>query len=200
MTLRIHALAFLVLLAAAPACAEEDLTVYELLAPQSHKFAIIYDVATSTPGATFYLNPIRRGSKISDERVLDLATGKPLKFEIVDGRAASQSGARPASTPADSLFLKVYLAAPVPAEGQARIRIFKTYEDSASYGREGDRIVFDRPLGIKRNVVVLPTGYELIACTVPAIVSTSPDGRVRVSMLNDRDDQLPVKITGRRLP
>ena len=61
-------------------------------------------------------------------------------------------------------------------------------------------VVFDRPLGIRRNVVVLPSGYELIGCSVPAIVSTQPDGRLRVSMLNDRDDQLPVKITGRRLP
>jgi hypothetical protein len=60
--------------------------------------------------------------------------------------------------------------------------------------------MFERPLGIRRNVVVLPAGYELTACSVPAIVSTQPDGRVRVSMLNDRHDQLPVKIAARRLP
>jgi hypothetical protein len=124
-------LALLAVLAAGCVRAEEDFTVYELLSPESHKFAIIYDVATSTPGATFYLNPIRRGSKVSDERVLDLATGKPLKFEIVDGRQASAT--------ADSQFLKVYLAAPVPKEGQARIRILKTYEDAASYRGEGVR-------------------------------------------------------------
>jgi hypothetical protein len=188
MRIRCH-LALLALLAAGLARAEEDFTVYELLDSQTHKFAIVYDVATSTPGATFYLNPIRRGSIVTDERVIDRATGKPLKFEIVDGKGAQEN----------SLFLKVYLAAPVPKDGQARIRIFKTYEDPASYAGKGDRIVFDRPLGIRRNVVVLPAGYELVACSVPAIVSTS-EGRVRVSMLNDRDDQLPVKITGRRLP
>jgi len=33
----------------------------------------------------------------------------------------------------------------------------------------------------------------------PAIVSTDAAGRVHVSFLNDRDDQLPVKIIGRRL-
>jgi hypothetical protein len=32
------------------------------------------------------------------------------------------------------------------------------------------------------------------------MVSMDADGRVRVSFLNDRDDQLPVKITGRKLP
>ena len=179
--------------------AEEDFTVYELLAPETHKFAIIYDVATSEEGAKFYLNPIRRGSKASDERVIDLATGKPLKFETVDAKAAREGGLR-GNVPDDSLFLKVYLAAPIPKNGQARIRIYKTYEDAPSYYAQGDRIVFDRPLGIKRNVVVLPAGYELIGSTVPSIVSVQADGRVRVSMLNDRDDQLTVKITGRKLP
>lgn len=189
----------LLLAAGSLAWADEEFTVYELLAPETHKFAIIYDVATSTQGARFFFNPIRRGSKVSDERVIDLATGQPLRFENVDGKAAREGGVRPASAPDDSLFLKVYLAAPVPKDGQARIRIYKTYEDAASYGSQGDRIVFDRPLGIRRNVVVLPSAYELVGCTVPGIVSTQPDGRVRVSMLNDRDDQLPVQITGRRL-
>ena len=186
------------LLAATFLRAENDFTVYELLPPETHKFAIIYDVATSAEGAKFYLNPIRRGSKASDESVIDLATGKPLKFETVDAKAARESGLR-GNVPDDSLFLKVYLAAPVPKNGQARIRILKTYEDAPSYFVQGDRLVFDRPLGIKRNVVVLPADYELIGSTVPSIVSVQPDGRVRVSMLNDRDDQLPVKITGRKI-
>jgi hypothetical protein len=173
----------LFLLTSTAAFAQHEFTVYELLAPETHRFAIIYDVMSSTEGAAFYLNPIRKGSKASDEHVIDLATGKELKFEIVNGEA-----------------LKVYFAAPVPKQGVARFRIFKTYEDAASYTTQGDRIVFDRPLGVRRNVVVLPAGYELIGASVPSIVSTQPDGRVRVSMLNDRDDQLPVKIIGRKLP
>jgi hypothetical protein len=192
-------LGLLLVAATGVACADEEFTVYELLAPETHKFAIIYDVSTSTEGAQFFFNPIRRGSKVTDERVIDLATGKPLRFENVDGKAAREGGVRPVAAPDGSLFLKVSFAAPVPKDGQARIRIYKTYEDAASYGGQGDRIVFDRPLGIRRNVVVLPSAYELVGCTVPAIVSTQADGRVRVSMLNDRDDQLPVKITGRRL-
>jgi len=189
----------LLILAASSVRADDDFTVYELLPPETHKFAILYDVATSVEGSKFFLNPIRRGSKASDESVIDLATGKELKFETIDGKSAKAAGIRPAATPDDSLFLKVILAAPVPKDGQARIRIYKTYEDAPSYFAQGDRFMFDRPLGIKRNVVVLPAGYELIGCTVPAIVSTQPDGRVRVSMLNDRDDQLPVKISGRRI-
>lgn len=191
---------WLALSACGVALGQHEFTVYELLPPDSHRFSIIYDVSTSREGARFYLNPIRPGSKVSDERVIDLATGKELKFENVDGKTAKASGIRPASTPDDALFLKVNLTAPVPKDGEARIRIYKVYEDAPSYFAQGNQLVFDRPLGIRRNVIVLPAGYELVGCSVPAIVSTQPDGRVRVSMLNDRDDQLPVKITGRRLP
>ncbi len=200
MATRFPLLAGLLLIGGGVAFGQHEFTVYELLPPETHRFAIVYDVSTSTEGAKFYLNPIRPGSKVFDERVIDLASGKALKFENVDGKTAKASGIRPAATPDDALFLKVNLPAAVPKDGVARIRIYKVYEDAASYGAQGDRIVFDRPLGIRRNVVVLPSGYELIGCSVPAIVSTQPDGRLRVSMLNDRHDQLPVKITGRRLP
>ena len=91
------------------------------------------------------------------------------------------------------------LAAELSAKGaETRIRIFKTYTDPASYYEKDDGFVFDRPLGIKRNLVLLPEGYELTGSASPAIVSTGPDGRIRVSFLNDRDDSLPVRILGRK--
>ena len=94
----------------------------------------------------------------------------------------------------------MHLAKAVPKNGETRIRIVKTYTDAASYFVKDGQTVFARPLGIKRNVVLLPKGWELIECASPGIVSTDADGRVRVSFLNDRDDQLPVKIVARRLP
>ena len=84
--------------------------------------------------------------------------------------------------------------------GETRIRIYKTYTDAPSYYETAAGFVFDRPLGIKRNVVILPKGYELTGSASPAMVSMDADGRIRVSFLNDRDDQLPVKITGRKRP
>jgi hypothetical protein len=198
--MRSSKLLLLLALAGGAAFAQREFTVYDLLPPDTHKFAIVYDVTSSTEGAKFYLNPIRPGSKVSDESVIDLATGKPLKFGNVDGKTAKTLGVRRANTADDALFLKVDFAAPVPKDGEARFRILKTYEDAPSYYAEGDKLIFDRPLGIRRNVVVLPAGYELIGSSVPSIVSVQADGRVRVSMLNDRDDQLPVKIVGRRLP
>jgi hypothetical protein len=184
----------------APAFAADEMTLYELLAPETHSFAITYDVSATREGAAFFFNPIRPGSTASKESVIDRATGKPLQFETVTGKDAKATGLVSPRTADDALFLKVTLASPVPKIGERRIRIFKTYTDAPSYGLKDDLLVFERPLGIKRNVVVLPAGWELVGNASPGIVSTDADGRVRVSFVNDRDDQLPVKITARRLP
>jgi hypothetical protein len=180
--------------------AADEMTVYDLLAPGTHSFDIVYDVSTRTAGAAYFFNPIRAGSTASKERVVDRASGKPLTFTIVDGKTAKASGAMDASTPDDAQFLRVALARPVPKGAETRIRIYKTYTDAASYYATAAGLEFERPLGIKRNVVILPKGYELTGSASPAIVSTDPDGRVRLSFINDRDDQLPVRITARRLP
>jgi hypothetical protein len=182
------------------ASAADEFTLYELLAPESHQFAITYDVTQPREGAQFFFNPIRPGSVATKEKVIERSSGKELKFETVSGKDAKATGLLPASTRDDAQFIKVHLPGPVPKGGETRIRIFKTYTDAASYYLKDDKLVFERPLGIKRNVVVLPQGWELVQCASPGIVSTDPDGRVRVSFLNDRDDQLPVKMVARRLP
>jgi hypothetical protein len=97
-------------------------------------------------------------------------------------------------------FIKVHLARPVPPGGGARIRILKTYKDPKSYHRDGDAIVFDRSLGIRRNAVVLPAGYELVSCNVPSQVLAEPDGRVGISFMNTFPQAAPLVIRGRLLP
>ncbi|MGC2695302.1 MAG: hypothetical protein WA738_05870 [Candidatus Angelobacter sp.] len=183
-----------------PLIAADEFTLYELLAPESHQFAITYDVTATREGAQFFFNPIRPGSVATKERVIERSTGKPLQFEVVTGKDAKLTGLVPAETPDKAEFIRVHLPGPVPKGGETRIRIFKTYTDAASYTLTDGQLVFTRPLGIKRNLVVLPKGWELIECASPGIVSTDADDRVRVSFLNDRDDQLPVKIVARRLP
>jgi hypothetical protein len=183
-----------------PAFAADDYTLYELLPPETHQFAITYDVTVIREGAKYFFNPIRPGSTATKERVIERSTGKDLKFETVNGKDAKATGEVSARAADDDLFLKVTLPGPVPHGGQTRIRIFKTYADAPSYYLKDGLLVFDRPLGIKRNTVVLPAGWELIASASPAIVSTDAEGRSHLSFLNDRDDQLPVKITARRLP
>jgi hypothetical protein len=190
----------LILLAAASSWAADDFTVYELLAPSTHSFDIIYDVTQAREGAAYFYNPIRPGSVATKERVVDLATGKPLEFEVVDGKTAKAAGGVGGRTADDAEYLRVKLAKPVPKGAETRIRIYKTYTDPPSYYEKDDTLVFDRPLGIKRNVVVLPKGYEVVGSASPGIVTTDADGRIRMSFLNDRNDQLPVKITARKLP
>jgi len=183
-----------------PAMASDEFTLYELLPPETHQFAITYDVTEARECAQYFFNPIRPGSTASKERVIERSTGKELKFETVSGKDAKASGLVSPKTADDAQFIKVNLPGPVPKGGETRIRISKTYTDAPSYYVKDGQLVFERPLGIKRNVVVLPQGWELVGCASPAIVSTGADGRIRVSFLNDRDDQLPVKIVARRLP
>jgi hypothetical protein len=190
----------LILALVTPAIAADEFTVYELLPPETHQFAIIYDVTQAREGAQYFLNPIRPGSTATKERVIERSTGKELQFETVSGKDAKATGLVSAQTQDNAEFIKVHLPGPVPKGGETRIRIFKTYTDAPSYYVKDGLLVFDRPLGIKRNVVILPAGWELVGSASPAIVSTDADGRVRLSFLNDRDDQLPVKITARRLP
>jgi hypothetical protein len=182
------------------AAAADEFTLYELLPPETHSFAITYDVTATREGAQFFFNPIRPGSVSTKERVIERSTGKELKFEVVNGKEAKMTGLVSPETPDKAEFIRVHLPGPVPKGGETRIRIFKTYTDAASYTITDGQLVFTRPLGIKRNLVVLPKGWELVECASPGIVSTDPDGRIRVSFLNDRDDQLPVKIVARRLP
>ena len=75
----------------APQTESDAYTRYELLAPGSAKFRIIYEVTANTPGATHYFNPIRKGSVATDESVFDRATGKPLEFDVV-GSAIARAG------------------------------------------------------------------------------------------------------------
>jgi len=187
------------LLAISSVWAADDFTVYELLAPSTHSFDIIYDVTQTREGAPYFYNPIRQGSVATNERAIDLASGKALELEVVDGKTAKAAGGVGARTADDAQYLRVKLLRPVPKGAETRIRIYKTYTDAPSYYEKDDGFVFDRPLGIKRNVVVLPNGYELTGSASPAMISTDPDGRLRLSFLNDRNDQLPVRIQGRKV-
>jgi len=174
-------------------------TRYELLAPASHKFRIVYEVTASTPGATAYYNPIRVGSVATDESVSDRATGAPLKFNVVQGDVARAGGVRNAKD--DSQYIGVQLARPVPADGgEGRVLIDKTYEDAKSYFADGDLIVFNRPLGIKRNAVILPAGYELVSSNYPAQVLQEADGRLKIAFWNNTPAEAPLVLKARPSP
>jgi hypothetical protein len=174
----------------------DEYTRYELLSPESASFAIRYEVTATTAGAKYYFNPIRKGSVASGESVVDVMTGQPLKLEVVSGEEAAKDPLmKGEDTSVD--YIKVSLARPVPHEGQARLLILKTYKDAKSYYREGDTIIFKRSLSIPRNSVVLPRGYELVACNVPSQVLEEPDGRIAISFTNGSGAEAPLIVKGK---
>jgi hypothetical protein len=176
--------------------AADEMVTFDLQAPASRSYEIVYDASATREGAAYFFTP----SNSSRPRVVDRATGKPLQFTIVDGKTAKAAGGFAATTPDSAPFLRVQLARPVPKSAETRIRISETVTDAAVYQSNTGGLVFDRMLSVKRSVVILPKGYEITGSAAPAIVSTDPEGRVHVSFLNDRDDPIHCRISARRLP
>jgi hypothetical protein len=194
-----------VAISASPALAQtfrqtqtDDYTRYELLDPASRTFRILYDVSATAPGARYYFNGLRAGSEHIVHAVHDLASGRPLPWRVVNGEAARAAGMTNANPQGE--YLQVTLARAVPEAGQQRIRIDKSYSDTASYFSRDGSIVFDRSLGIDRNAVVLPAGYELVAVSFPSQVAEEDDGRIRVSFMNAGPAAVPYRVEARPLP
>jgi hypothetical protein len=157
------------LLAQPPQTVQDEYAVYDLRAPDTASFRTVYEVSVTTPGATVFADRIGSGLttvKASDDAVVDVMTGAPLKYAVADNA------------------IQVQLARPVPADGgQARLRIIKTYKDVQNYRGEGGGLVFDRAVPIRHAAIVLPAGYQLTECNVPSQVLADADGRVRVSFI-----------------
>ncbi len=178
----------------------DDYTRYELLAPGTGKFRILYEVTATTAGTTQFFNAIRQGSVASEESVFDGMTGKALRFDEVGAEVARAGGVGGGRGAVDTLqkYIRVWLARPVPEEGEGRVLIDKTYFDPKSYFEENGDIVFNRGLGIKRNSVVLPVGYEMVSSNYPAQVLQQPDGRIAIAFWNTTPGEAPVILRARK--
>ena len=186
---------------ARPQTQSDDYTRYELLAPGTAKFRILYEVTATTPGSREFFNVIRLGSVASDEAVYDRMTGAPLAWDVV-GMDVARAGGVGGRGPIDTAqkYLRVRLARAVPDEGEGRLLIDKTYYDPKSYYEDAGDIAFTRSLGIKRNAVVLPVGFELVSSNYPAQVLQEPDGRVAVAFWNNTPAEAPLVLRARRAP
>ena len=180
----------------------DDYTRYELLDPASASFRIVYEVTATTPGARYFWNPIRKGSLASNESVSDPTSGQALKFIEVSGAEAKANGLGNADL--DTRYIQIELPRPVPKEGEIRLLIDKTYKDEKSYFVEEKTgfIVYSRSLGIKRNSVVLPAGYEIVSCNFPSQVASEPGtggARLRLSFMNIGPDAVSYVVKARRM-
>ena len=175
--------------------------VYFLQPPETHAFDLYHDYTETRPGVDRYLNVVRPGSTASKPSARILDTGESLSVETVQGDDLLKAGLHPGETaeevPAGSEVVVAHFP-PVPPGGSVRLRIAETYTDPKSYRLEGDELVFDRSFGRPRNAVVLPAGWYLTASSIPAVISETPDGRIRLAFVNPRNDEIAVLIKARR--
>jgi hypothetical protein len=171
--------------------------VYFLQPPETHAFDLYHDYTESRVGTATYINEVRAGSTVSKPSARNLDTGEELKWEILKGAAitAARLDVRDV-TPQSEVV--VFRFAPVREGESIRIRMFETYTDTARYKIVGDELVWDRSFGRPANAVVLPAGWMLTNSSIPATVSETPDGRVRLDFINPRPDEIAVLITARR--
>lgn len=184
--------------------AHQDRTiVYFLQQPETHSFDLYHDYTESRPGVDRYLNVVRTGSNASKPAARVLDTGETLRVETVKADDLLKAGLHPGETaeelPAGSEVVVAHFP-PVPEGGSVRLRISETYTDPKSYRLDGDELVFDRSFGRPRDAVVLPAGWYLTASSIPAMISETADGRIRLDFVNPRNDEIDVLIKARRRP
>lgn len=174
--------------------------VYFLEKPETHSFSLHHDYTEGKEGQDRYVNVVRKGSTVSKPSALLLDTGETLTPEILRGPAIKEAKVDIGEEVRPDSEAVVVRFPPVKKGRTARIRIAETYTDPKSYRSEGDELVFDRSFGRPRNAVVLPAGWFLTGCSIPATVGETPDGRIRLLFVNPRPDEIAVLIRARRRP
>ena len=174
--------------------------VYFLQQPETHSFDLYHDYTESRPGTDKYVNVVRKGSRASKPSARILDTGEKLSVETLRGeeitRAAVDIG-EPVQPDSEAVVIRF----PAVAKGRSvRLRISETYTDEKSYRLDGGELVFDRTFGRPHNAVVLPAGWYLTASAIPAAISQTEDGRIRLDFVNPRPDEIAVLIKARRRP
>jgi len=174
--------------------------VYFLQQPETHSFDLYHDYTEARPGTDKYLNVVRKGSRASKPSARILDTGEVLKAETLRGGAIT-SAALDIGEPVQPDSEVVVIRFPAVEKGRSvRLRISETYTDEKSYRLEGDELVFDRTFGRPRNAVVLPAGWYLTASSIPAVVTQTADGRIRLDFVNARPDEIAVLIKAKKRP
>src|SRR2546422_44548 len=173
--------------------------LYELQAPESHAFRITHDYTVRKVGEKYYFNVVRAGSHVSNPESVDLDTGEKLKWEIINGKQATERKLPIGETiKDDSEIVVTYLSRALAPGTTNRIRLMETYADPKSYYMAGEELVWDRSFGRLRNTVVLPLGWYLTTLSSPATIQTLPDGRVSIYVVNSRPDDIRVYFRARR--
>ena len=143
------------------------------------------------------MSSARGAARRSLRQILD--TGETLKVDAARRRdyAPPSTSVAPVKPESEAVVIRFQA---VQKGHSVRLRISETDADEKSYRSEGDELVFDRSFGRPKNAVVLPAGWYLTACAIPATISTLPDGRIRLDFVNPRPDEIAVPIKAKRQP
>ncbi len=172
--------------------------VYFLRQPETHAFDLYHDYTETREGADKYINVVRAGSRVSNPSAFILDTGTQLSEQILVGEQVTRAGLDIGEPVKPETEVVVISFPPVARGHSVRLRISETYTDSARYRVEGDELIWDRSFGRPTNAVVLPDGWYLTQSAVPATVSLTAGGRVRLDFVNPRLDDIAVLIVARR--
>jgi hypothetical protein len=172
--------------------------VYFLRQPETHAFDLYHDYTETREGADQYINVVRGGSRVSNPSAYIMDTGETLTTRFLKGDEVTRSGLDIGEPVRPETEVVVIPFPPVRKGESLRLRISETYTDSARYRVEGNELIWDRSFGRPTNAVVLPDGWYLTYSAVPATVSLTADGRVRLDFVNPRLDEIAVLIVARR--
>jgi hypothetical protein len=172
--------------------------VYFLKSPETHAFSLYHDYTETREGIDRYVNVVRAGSTVSEPSAKILDTGETLKTEILKGAAITQAKVdigEPVKPDSEIVLIRF----PAVQKGQSiRLRIEETYTDPARYDLIDNQLMWRRSFGRPRNDVVLPAGWYLTTSSIPATISQTDDGRIRLAFVNPRPDSIDVFVKGRR--
>ncbi len=172
--------------------------VYFLKDPPTHAFSLYHDYTERREGTDQYLNIVRAGSTVSDPSARNLDTGEALKVETLKGEAITKAGIDIGEPVIPGSEVVVIRFPPVKKGASVRLRIEETYTDPARYGVVDGQLMWNRSFGRPRNDVVLPAGWRVTTSSIPATVTLTDDGRVRLAFVNPRPDSIEVFVKARR--
>lgn len=173
---------------------------YFLQQPETHSFDLHHDYTETREGADKYVNVVRAGSRVSKPSAFILDTGEPLPTRFLRGDEVTRAKLDIGEPVTPATEVVVIPFPPVKQGESLRLRISETYTDSVRYRLEGDELIWDRGFGRPTNSVILPAGWYLTQSAIPAIISLTPDGRVRLDFVNPRLDEIQVLIVAKRRP
>jgi hypothetical protein len=114
--------------------------------------------------------------------VTDMDTGQPLEVVTdANGRAA------------------VLATSIVNPSQSAHLRVSGVEQDS-TYRTEGGQLFWEKTLHEPRATILLPAGWDVMAVSTPATISTTREGRVAIQVYNPRPEPATISVRAGRRP